>query len=392
MHIFISTGEVSGDLQGGMLVESLYSQSKNQGLTTLRISALGGEKMARGGAHLIGDTTAIGSVGLLESLPFIIPTWQVQQKAKKFLKNDPPDAVVLIDYLGPNLGIATFMKQNFPHIPVIWYIAPQYWVWTPIEQNVKQLVSVTDQVLAIFPAEAKFYQSKGLNSTYVGHPLIPRMKKAPSTATVKAKLGITADDQNYHIGLLPASRQQELKYLFPVMLESAVKIKEKVPNARFYLPISLPKYKKLIQEMIESYGIEINLFEGDTLDLFPLLDLAITKSGTVNLELGLLKIPQVVIYKISPFTMWIGRNILKYSAPFISPVNLIVEEEIVPELLQEKANVENIVRESLDFLLNEKRRVKMAQKYQEMQETLDQGITSGSEKAGEEILKILMEN
>ncbi|BAQ66441.1 lipid-A-disaccharide synthase [Geminocystis sp. NIES-3709] len=385
MRIFVSTGEVSGDLQGGLLVQALYREAEKQHLS-LQVEGLGGEKMRSNGANIIADTTAIGSVGLLESLPFIIPTWQIQKKAKQYLENNLPDVIVLIDYLGPNLTIASYLKKKYPKIPIIWYISPQFWVWTPRKQDLDRLIAVTDKLLAIFPEEAKFYQEKGLNSTYVGHPLVDRMKNAPKREIAREKLGIKEEEKM--ILLLPASRQQELKYLLPVMLETAQKIQKIMPLAKFFLPISLPKYREKIEKLINQYDVKINLFEGETLDVLAGADLAITKSGTVNLELGLLKIPQVVIYKVNPFTISIARKILRFSIPFMSPVNLVLMEEIVPELLQEKATSQNIFNLSLELLFNLDQQEKLKLNYEKMIQTLDNGVDSVSDKVAQEILQI----
>jgi lipid-A-disaccharide synthase len=389
MKIFISTGEVSGDLQGAMLVSALYRQGQSQGIKNLTISGLGGQKMKNAGTTLIADTTAIGSIGLFESVPFILPTWQIQQKAKKYLQAQIPDLVVLIDYVGPNLAIASYLKQKLPQVPIIWYIGPQYWVWTPLEANVQQLVRFTDKLLAIFPAEAEFYQKKGLESTYVGHPLVDRIKTAPMRSEARAKLGIKEEETL--ITLLPASRKQELKYLLPVMCEAVKELQNKLPSAHFYLPVSLPQYRPQIEKLIQKYHLNINLFEGETLDLLAGADLAITKSGTVNLELALLKVPQVVIYKVNPVTIWFARNILKFAIPFMSPANLVLMKEVVPELLQEKANVDNIVEQSLDLLNNNHRRQQIQAQYVEIENTLANGVDSASERTAMEIIKYLQE-
>jgi lipid-A-disaccharide synthase len=383
MRIFISTGEVSGDLQGAMLVQSLYHYAQSQGME-LEIVGLGGDLMESAGMKLIANTTAIGSVGLLESIPFILPTWQVQQLAKKYLQTNPVDLVVLIDYVGPNLAIGSYLKKQLPNLPIIWYIAPQYWVWTPLEQNVKQLVEITDKVLAIFPEEAKFYQEKGLSVTYVGHPLLDRMKTAPTREQARVKLGLKSEDTV--IALLPASRKQEIKYLLPVIAKSAQQIQQKLPDVKFIIPPSLPTYRNAIEQAIKDYNLNATIVEGKTLEVIASADLAITKSGTVNLELALLKIPQVVIYKVNPFTIWFARNVLKFSIPFMSPANLVLMSEIVPELLQEKATLENIVTQSLDLLLNPERREKLNLDYQKMCEILGENQQDVSDRTAKEII------
>ncbi len=151
IRIFISTGEVSGDLQGSMLIEALFRQAKNQEIP-IEIIALGGEKMAAAGAILLENTTGIGSVGLLESLPYIIPTYLIQQKTKQYLKIHPPDIVILIDYMGPNIGLGNFIKNNLPKVPIFYYIAPQEWVWSLGSKSTEQIVKLTDKILAIFPS------------------------------------------------------------------------------------------------------------------------------------------------------------------------------------------------------------------------------------------------
>ncbi|MDY7020798.1 MAG: lipid-A-disaccharide synthase, partial [Cyanobacteriota bacterium] len=124
MKIFISTGEVSGDLQGAMLIESLYRQAQNLNLN-LEITALGGTRMKQAGAKLLRNTTSISSVGILESLPYVFPTLQIQAKVQNYLRENPPDLVVLIDYRGPNLSIGNYIRKTFANIPIIYYIAPQ---------------------------------------------------------------------------------------------------------------------------------------------------------------------------------------------------------------------------------------------------------------------------
>ncbi len=384
MRIFVSTGEVSGDLQGGLLVNALFRQAEKLG-KKIEIEGLGGQKMQSAGANIITDTTALGAVGLWESLPFILPMLKIQKRTIKYLERNLPDLIILIDYVGPNLAIATSLKKTFPNVPIIWYIGPQFWVWTPLGKDLEQLLKVTDKLLAIFPQEAKFYQEKGLDTTYVGHPLIDRIKQAPTREFARQKLDINEDEKL--IVLLPASRKQELKYLLPVMCEAAVELQQKIPTTKFYLPISLPQYRSQIEQTIQEYDVKINLYEGETLNILAAADLAITKSGTVNLELGLLKIPQVVIYKVNAFTIWIARNILRFSISFMSPVNLVSMKEIVPELLQEKASAENIINLSLDLLLNSSVQQQLENDYQELIETLDQDTDSICDRAAIEILE-----
>ncbi len=187
--IFISTGEVSGDLQGALLIDALKRQGSAAGLE-LEIVALGGERMAKAGATLLSNTTGIGSMGLVESLPFVLPTLQIQRRAKQYLRQHPPDLVVLIDYIGSNMNLGSYVQHQLPEVPIVYYIAPQMWVWSPFSRDTARLVSMTDRLLAIFPEEARYFEKKGASVSWVGHPLVDRMRSSPSREEARRGLGI----------------------------------------------------------------------------------------------------------------------------------------------------------------------------------------------------------
>ena len=383
MRIFISTGEVSGDLQGSLLITALKNQASTAGLE-LDIVALGGDKMAAAGASLIENTTSIGSIGILESLAFVLPTLKIQRQAIAFLKEYPPDLVVFIDYMGPNIAIGNYIRRHMPNIPTVYYIAPQVWVTSIGEKDTQQIIKISDKILAIFPEEARYFQNKGADATWVGHPLVDRMQSFPSREAARAKLGI-ADDVTC-IALLPASRIQELKLLVPVMFEAAREIQTKMPEVHFWIPLSMERYREKIEKEIQKYQLRATVISTQQQEVLAAADLAIAKSGTVNLELGLLNIPQVILYRLNPFTYWVAKNLLKIKFPFASPVNLLVMREIVPEFIQETATSENIVQAAIELLLNQQRQQKMKVDYREMQKFVgDSGV---SHRAAKEIFKL----
>jgi lipid-A-disaccharide synthase len=384
IRIFISTGEVSGDLQGSLLIAALQRQAAAVGLE-LDIVALGGDKMAEAGAKILGNTSGIGSMGILESLPYVLPTLIVQRRAIAYLKQYPPDLVVLIDYMGPNIGIGTYMQRHLPNVPVAYYIAPQEWVWSMSLRNTSRIVGFTDKLLAIFPEEARYFRDNGADVTWVGHPLVDRMQDVLSREEARAKLGITPEQKA--IALLPASRRQELKYLLPEIFQAAQNIQAQIPEAHFWIPLSLEVYRQAIEEAIKSYGLKATVVSGQQKEIFAAADLAITKSGTVNLELALLNVPQVVVYRLNPATVWIARKILKGSIPFASPTNLVVMKPIVPELLQEEATPENITQAAMELLLNSERRSQTLAAYHEMRQCL--GELGVCDRAAKEILQML---
>ncbi|MBF2067174.1 MAG: lipid-A-disaccharide synthase [Calothrix sp. C42_A2020_038] len=384
MRIFISTGDVSGDLQGSLLVAALLRQASEVGLS-LDIVALGGDKMQKAGATLLGNTATISSFGLLEALPYILPTLKIQRQAINYLKKNPPDLVVLIDYMGPNLVIGNYVRRNLPHIKIVYYIAPQVWVSSLTAKDTKQIIDVCDKLLAIFPAEAKHFQKRAANVTWVGHPLIDRVKEFPPRETARANLQI-ADDVT-SIALLPASRPQELKYVLPVMFQAAQTLQEKLEQVHFWIPLSLDIYKDRIEKAVQKYGLKATIVLGQQKEVLAAADLAITKSGTVNLELGLLKVPQVVLYRLNPFTYWVGTKILKVTFDYASPVNLVAMAEIVPEFIQARATKENLTQAAMELLRNPKRKQQLQVDYQKMRALLgEEGVCK---RAAKEILELL---
>lgn len=397
----MSTGEVSGDLQGSLLIGALRRVAAAQGLA-LRVSALGGPRMAAAGASLLADTSAIGSIGLWESLPFVLPTLGIQRRSRQALAADPPDVVVLIDYLGPNLGMGAALKADFPQVPIAHYIAPQEWVWTLNGGDTRRVVRNSDRILAIFPEEARYYERQGAQVTWVGHPLVDRLATAPDRAAARQRLGIGAAE--LAIALVPASRRQELRYLMPVLMAAAQHIQAARPQARFWIPLALERYRAPIAQAIQDFGLKAHIVSdadlqpastadptrlpreapaiprdppiaepwSASLTCLAAADVAIAKSGTVNLETALLNVPQVVAYRVSPITAWVARHLLHFSIPFMSPPNLVEMQPIVPELLQDAATPEAIAQAALQLLEPETRQSTLAA-YAQMRQALGDG-------------------
>lgn len=366
-RIFISTGEVSGDLQGGLLVEALHRQAAQSGYV-LDILALGGERMAKAGARLLADTSSIGSIGIVETLPYLWSTLQIQRRVQQELRQHPPDLVIMIDYFGPNLSLGNFVRKHLPQVPTVYYIAPQEWVWSLSQRNTNRILQISDRLLAIFPNEARYYQERGGNVSWVGHPLIDRVQTAPSRAQARAELGIPPEQTA--IALMPASRRQEIKYILPAMFQAAQQIQAQLPEVHFWIPLSLEIYRAAIERAIKAYGLRATLVTSSqaisSQTVIAAADLAITKSGTANLEIALLNVPQVVMYRVNAITAWIAEHVLKFSPEFVSPPNLVMMQAIVPELLQHQATPDRIAQEALALLLDPEHRQTMLDHYQEM--------------------------
>ncbi len=366
-HIFVCTGEVSGDLQGSALIKALREADPS-----LRLSAVGGQRMAAAGAELLHDTTGISSMGLIEALPFILPTLWMEQKIGRFLARDRPDLAILIDYIGVNNRMG--LRLHKLGIPVIFYIAPQEWVWSYTPQLSSDITTYSQLILAIFRAEADHYQQHGGNVTWVGHPMVDMLVGICDRETARQHLGQSLGwpDTERIITLVPASRPQELRLVAPQVITAAQQIQAQVGACRFVLPLARPQFRKPLAQLIKRSGLSIQLWEGDTRLALRAADLVIAKSGTVNLETAILGVPQVVVYRLHPLTYWIGKHILKIKIPFASPTNLVLMREIIPELLQAAATPERITAAALPLLADTTRQQQLQADYAEMRAHLGQ--------------------
>lgn len=376
-HLFICTGEISGDLQASYLIQALLDQRSD-----LEITGVGGARMQAAGAKLLHKTTSISSIGFVEALPFIGPALWTEWKIRRFLAERPPDLAILVDYIGVNSRICTLLSKN--KIPIVYYIAPQEWVWSQTPQLSYQLAQQVNLMLAVFPEEARYYDKKGAAVKWVGHPLIDILQKAPPRELARATLGIPQDQRA--VMIFPASRRQELTLVAPVLFAAARQLQQQYPPATFWVPLASQHFAEPLLTQARSLNLNIQLL--DTQDpsrhqtALAAADLVLAKSGTVNLETAILGIPQVVIYRLNPLTHWIGENILKVSVPFISPANLVLMRWVVPELLQDQAQPDRIVRESLDLLTNPQRRQQLEQDYAELRLALGEpGVLHRSAQA-----------
>jgi len=377
-RLLISTGEVSGDLQGGLLVAALRDEAQRRQLP-LEIAALGGSRMRQAGAELLADTTPMGSIGLWEALPLVLPTLKVQRRVSRWLQRNPLDGLVLIDYMGANVRLGLKVKQRLPQVPIFYYIAPQEWAFRVGEGGSTRLIGFTDRILAIFPEEARFYGARGAQVTWVGHPLLDTLTDLPSRDVARAQLGLQEGERL--LLLLPASRKQELRYLLPPLAAAAAELQRRCPGLRLMVPAGQAAFEPVLAELLEAAGVRADVVPAAQADqLRPTLcaaaDLALNKSGTVNLELALRGVPQVVAYRVSRPTAWVAKHLLRFQVDHISPVNLVLHERLVPELLQDELTAEAVVREALPLLNDPQARRRVEDGYQRLRQALGEpGVT-----------------
>ena len=390
MKLLISTGEVSGDLQGSLLINALKTNAEKRKIE-LEIIALGGKRMQEAGAKLIFNTSSIGAIGFLEALPYVLPTLNAQSKIDNYLSSSPPDAVVLIDYMGPNIRLGLKVKKKFPNIPIIYYIAPQEWAWRLGDSGTTDLISFTDKILAIFEEEAKFYSNKGGNVKFVGHPMLDFYRNIPTREESFRRIGLTSDQKLLLI--IPASRKQELKYILPTLLKAAKLLQEKDPSITVLIPSGLNEFNELLNNSLKEYALSGRIILSDKVDdlkpfLFSAAHLALAKSGTINMELALNSVPQIVGYKVSRVTAFFARYLLRFNVKYISPVNLLLNKMLIPEFIQEDFKADKIFNAALKILEDNSTKEDIKLGYERLKDKLGKpGVT---DRASKDILDLLI--
>ena len=388
--IFISTGEVSGDLHGSLLANALFNEAEKRSID-LEICGLGGERMRKEGVKILQDTTSISAIGIWEALPLIIPTIQIQKKFYKSLKNLSPNCLVLIDYMGPNIKIGRKLKSEKNKIPIYYYIAPQEWAWRVGNNSTTDLISFSDRIFAIFKQEANFYKRRGGNVSWIGHPMIDLIKKIPFKKDSRKILKLRANENILLI--MPASRPQELRYVLPVFMLVARKLQQKYPNLIVYIPSCREVFDSKFKLALDKYKVKGKVVSQKDIEelkthIYSLTKLALCKSGTVNMELALYRIPQIVGYKVSRITAFIAKKILNFKVKFISPVNLLVKKLIIPEFVQKEFEVKKIYDKACRVIDHKSEKEKISKGYLELKKELGQeGVVK---RAAEEIINSLI--
>ena len=370
--IFISTGEVSGDLHGSLLAQALLEESKKRSIP-IEIFGLGGERMRDAGVRIVHDTTSISAIGIWEALPLIIPTLKIQKRFYKLLISNSPNCLILIDYMGPNINIGRKIRRKNIQIPIFYYIAPQEWAWRVGNNSTTDLISFSNKIFAIFKEEAEFYQKRGGNVSWIGHPMVDSTDKLPTKKLSRKYLKLKSNENV--LLMMPASRPQEIKYILPTFMKVANKLQQKYPNLVVFIPSCRNSFDEKFEKALQRYDVNGRVISSKDIEfykpfIYSLSKLALCKSGTVNMELALYGVPQVVGYKVSRVTAFIAKKILNFKVKFISPVNLLMRKLIVPEFVQKDFEVHRIFRKSSQIMDKQNQKIKIKNGYEALRKIL----------------------
>lgn len=357
----VVAGEASGDLHGAHLIRCLQELRPQ-----MTFCGMGGVEIARTGAQVLFEASKISVVGFFEVVSHLKDIYAAQKTLRERLAENKPSLLILIDF--PDFNLLLARKAKKLGIPVFYYISPQVWAWR--SGRVKTMARLVDKIGVILPFEEQFYRDRGVDATYVGHPLLDSVKTTKSREHYCREQDIPATRRI--IGILPGSRVKEVARLLPVFLEAALKLQEKcVDRLLFLIPCaSSLRQEDLLGNGVRKYSQQLSLkivFE-DRYNMMAACDIVIAASGTVTLELLLLDTPMVVAYKLSPRTYMLGRLLVKVN--YFSLVNLIADEMIVAELLQDEANPERISNQLFTLMSDPEALKKIKEGFQRVKQKL----------------------
>ena len=300
------------------------------------------------------------------------------KECKEDILDYQPDAVILVDYAAFNMRIAKFIKKKQLDIPIYYYISPKVWAWNT--KRAYKIKANVDRMFVIFPFEVDFYKGFDYAVDYVGNPLLDAIESFEANPNFKADNQISEDKPL--IALLPGSRKQEVSKILDKMLS----IREKFSNHQFVIA-GVSNLPKELYEPFEQMD-NVTVIYDQTYDLLTVAEAGIVTSGTATLETALFELPQVVVYKTSALTFWVGMLLIKVD--YISLVNLVANKEAVKELIQGNFNPEMIQKELEAVLPGGEKREQVTVDYKELKAKM--GEVGASEKAGKLMVKYLQES
>jgi len=325
VRILISAGEASGEMYGTQLIEALLRRQPS-----LQFFGVGGDRMRAAGCDTVVDAKDLAVVGITEILSHLPKIYGLFRKLIGAADANRPDLAIVIDSPAFNWRVARQMRKR--SIPVVYYVCPQFWAWR--QGRVRLLRKYVDKALVIFPFEEKFYRDRGVDATFVGHPLAGLAKPEVSRKDYARQYGL--DAAQTWITLMPGSRVKEVRMNLPTILDSAARLG---PGYEFLLPVAPTLDRRWLESLIGKRA-PVRLVE-EALPALVHSRAGIIASGTATVEAALMGTPFVMVYRVSPLTYLLGRSRVK--VPYFAMVNLIAEKEVVPELVQDDFAAERVM-------------------------------------------------
>ena len=371
----MSAGEASGDMYGAQLIEALRrANPSSQATGGLEFFGAGGDRMRGAGLDAIVDARELAVVGITEILGHLPKIYGLFRRLIAEADQRRPDLAVVIDSPAFNWRVARQMQRR--GIPVVYYVSPQFWAWR--QGRVRFLRNYVDKALVIFPFEEKFYRDRGVDATFVGHPLVDLPAPRITRASYAAQHGL--DPAKPWITLMPGSRRKEVRMNLPTILEAAAHLGTEY---EFLLPVA-PTLSRVWFENLIGGGVPLRLVT-ESLPALTHSRGAIVASGTATVEAAIAGTPFVMVYRVTPLTYMLGRPWVK--VPYLAMVNLVAGKEVVPELVQRDFTAQNVILKLKEILADGPARSHMIEGLTKVRESL-RGPDHPAERAAEIMLQL----
>lgn len=366
MNLLISAGEASGDLHGARLLQALKRRRPD-----LTAFGMGGGRLVEAGLEPVVRSETLAVVGLFEVFEKLPALARALAAMRKAASSRTPDAAVLVDFPDFNGILARGLRRD--GVPIVYYVSPQVWAWRP--GRARTIAKLARRIVTLFPFEAEIYGRLGADVVCAGHPLVDDVREGLEQQPPLPR------KKKYRLALLPGSRVAEVRRHWQPMRDAADAL-----SRRFDLEIVVVRAPGVPESLFPGAGDRgFSLVSSGRHAVLGSSDLAFVASGTATLEAALCGTPMIVVYKMSAASYAIGKRVVKL--PWISLVNIVAGEEVVPELLQEQAEPARLEREAAALLGDPdaaaRMRVRLARVSREL------GPPGGSERAADAILEAL---
>ena len=317
--VLLVAGEASGDLHGAGLVTALRGADP-----TIDVWGVGGDRLRQAGMHILVDTAEVATMGFVETFGTLGRLVATYRQLKRFMIEERPALLVLIDYPEFNLRLARQAKRR--GIPVFYFIGPQVWAWR--KGRVRTIAERVDKLGVVFPFEPELYNNGRQLAEFIGHPLLDVVRTTRDRAATRARYGL--DPEGPVVALLPGSRKKEVRYLFPPLHDAGMRLAAEGWQPIVALAESLSAAD--LQAALHGRPVTVPVAQGDTYNILAAADAAIVASGTATLETALLGCPMVIVYRMAPLTHWLARRLV--AVRWIGMPNIILNRSVFPELIQ----------------------------------------------------------
>jgi lipid-A-disaccharide synthase len=374
IRIGVVIGEASGDVLGEGLIKAVKRL-----VPDAQFEGVAGPKMKAAGCSSLFDYERLAVMGFIEPLKRLPELLSIRTSLIDHFIDNPPDVFVGID--APDFNLTIERKLKAAGIKTVHYVSPSVWAWR--QYRIRKIARSVDLMLTLFPFEADFYNRRQVPVRFVGHTLADEIPLEPDMYSARKELGL--DENSTIIGLLPGSRGGEVSLLAEPFFEAAKWCLARNEQLYFVVPLASDKTYDLAKEALLKSGLDerrVTFFKGNSRRVMEAANVLLLASGTATLEALLLKRPMVMAYKLSPFTYWLAKRLVKL--PYYSLANLLIGRALIREFIQEEMIIEDMGRSLLD-LTDDKVVEDLRQTYLEVHKKLKR---NASERAAQAILEL----